>query len=118
MADEENKFTHIGIERKTQRQIAILAKIHGVTIYDLVGTWTDDAWEKARRAGLVTDAMLGAHWVGAATSREDGDGKKLLEAVKGFPTMKTSKSSTTLRRGSGQAPGTKEHEGKEKAVKA
>lgn len=85
--DEPNKFTHVGVTTKTQRQIALLAKVHGCNIYDLVGAWTDSAWEIALQAGLVTDAMLEpqkAHVVGEKTivKLDELDKKKLLEVVK------------------------------------
>jgi hypothetical protein len=96
MADEDKKFTHVGITTKTQRQIAILAKVHGANthIYDLVGSWTDAAWEIAKDAGLVTDAMLEpqkAHVVGQANvvTLDKQDGKKLLKALKFQPVKKT-----------------------------
>ena len=59
MADEPNKFTHIGIEKQTQRKISILAKALETNIYSMVGFWADHEWNTALKAGLVTDAMLG-----------------------------------------------------------
>jgi hypothetical protein len=63
---DEEKFTHIGVKRRTQRQVAFLAKVHDVDIYSLVGSWADDAWQDALQAGLVTDKMLVAAPVNVA----------------------------------------------------
>lgn len=69
MTDEPNKFTHIGVKEDTQKMISILAKVANggqrMNIYDLVDAWAKDAWEDAKLAGVVTDAMLNppAHWV-------------------------------------------------------
>jgi len=67
MADEPNKFTHIGVKEDTQKRIAILAKVSngGQHMYDLVDRWAKEAWEEAKTAGVVTDAMLkpSVHWV-------------------------------------------------------
>ena len=52
------KYTHVGILLQTQKKISILSSIQGENIYDLVGSWADDAWDKAKKAGLVTDAMI------------------------------------------------------------
>jgi len=88
MTDEPNKFTHVGVKQKTQKQIAILARVFGFDIYDLVGTWTNSAWETALKAGLVTDAMLEsptkAHVIGKENIVEFDvqDGKKLLQKIK------------------------------------
>lgn len=70
MTDVTNKFTHIGVKEETQRMISILAKVSngGQRMYDLVDAWAKDAWEEAKLAGVVTDAMLKpqAHWVAPA----------------------------------------------------
>jgi len=97
MADEpNNKFTHVGVEVKTQKQIAILAKVHGCNIYDLVSIWTEASWNQAKVAGLVTDAMLEpqkAHVVGHPTvvMLDARDGKKLLKTLKLQPVKKSKK---------------------------
>lgn len=61
-------FTHIGIKKTDKRKIAILAKVRGGNIYEMVGAWADEAWNKAKAEGKVTDAMIPvgerAHWVG------------------------------------------------------
>jgi hypothetical protein len=62
--NEVSEFTHVGIRKKTQKQIALLAKIAGVRIYELVEAWAAKEWEKAVKKEVVTDAMLDAHWVG------------------------------------------------------
>jgi hypothetical protein len=62
--DPKKKYTHVGVLVETQRKISLLANIQGVYIRDLVETWAEDAWKKAVKRGLVTDAMLDAHWVG------------------------------------------------------
>lgn len=62
-------FTHLGVLTETQRRVAILSKVanggRGMYIYDLVAVWAKEAWEEAKLAGVVTDAMLNppAHWV-------------------------------------------------------
>ncbi len=64
MADEkqstEKLTTHVGVETRTQKMIAILARVQPskTTMRDLVRDWADDAWQDAKQAGLVTDAML------------------------------------------------------------
>lgn len=54
----EKKYTHVAVEPPTQRKVAILAKAMDVTIYSLVEHWAEQEWKSARKAGLVTDAML------------------------------------------------------------
>ena len=56
----QKQTTHIAVTIETQRKLSILKSVQGpkVYIYELVGAWTDEAWEKAKKAGLVTDAML------------------------------------------------------------
>lgn len=57
--EEENKFTHIGVKKLTQRKVSILAKVLDDTeMYSLVEFWADSAWQSAIEAGLVTNAML------------------------------------------------------------
>lgn len=56
---EDTKYTHIGIEKTTQRKIAILAPITGKKIYELVAGWAEAAWESAKATGQVNDRMLG-----------------------------------------------------------
>ena len=76
------EFTHIGLKRGTKKKIAILSRVIGPRIYELVAIWTNDAWEMAKKAGMVTDAMLeetAAHWVG---SDEEGL-NRLMKKVKG-----------------------------------
>ena len=74
MTDEPNKFTHIGVLTDTQKMIGILARVanggQGMNIYSLVDAWAKDAWEEAKAAGFVTDAMLTppAHWVAPTIS--------------------------------------------------
>lgn len=63
--EDGSKFTHVAISKPTQKKIALLAKIKGGTIYEMVGEWAELYWAQAREAGFVTDAMLKppAHWV-------------------------------------------------------
>lgn len=67
--EDEAKFTHLGVLTETQRRVAILSKVanggRGMYIYDMVAIWANEAWEEAKLAGVVTDAMLNppAHWV-------------------------------------------------------
>lgn len=69
MTDDAKDFTHIGVLTETQRRVAILSKVanggQGVRIYALIDAWAKEAWEDAKLAGVVTDAMLKpqAHWV-------------------------------------------------------
>lgn len=84
---DEPKFTHIAVEKPAQKQIAILARVRGVTIYELVAGWANEAWGQAEQEGLVTDAMLTpmkAHVLGKEhiVEFDAQDGKKLLKAVK------------------------------------
>ncbi len=62
MADENSKYTHVGILKPTHKKIAILAAVanggQGVNIYELVDAWAQEAWQEAKANGLVTDAML------------------------------------------------------------
>lgn len=59
----EEKFTHVGIEKPTQKRIALLARVRGKAIYTLVADWALRDWEQAKKKGLVNDTML-AHVVG------------------------------------------------------
>src|SRR5690349_4107374 len=69
--EEPNIFTHIHCLKRTKKQVELLAKVanggEGINMYDLVGTWADNAWQKACEAGLVNDSMLPAdvkaHWI-------------------------------------------------------
>jgi hypothetical protein len=58
MADQTKKHTHIAVLLQTQKKISILASIEGENMYDLVALWADAAWDKAKKEGLVTDAMI------------------------------------------------------------
>ncbi len=63
----DKSFTHIGLKKSTKKKIQILSAVMGPNIYELVAIWANDAWEQAKKAGMVTDAMLEetpAHWVG------------------------------------------------------
>lgn len=62
---EETKYTHIGVEKVTQRKIAILALAlttadKKIKMYELVADWADSAWQAAKATGKVTDEMLPA----------------------------------------------------------
>ncbi len=61
---DERKYTHVAIERATQRKIAILATLSDQKIYEMIAAWTDAEWKKAKQAGLVKDAMLEPEPVG------------------------------------------------------
>lgn len=50
--------THIAVLQRTQKQVQILSGIQGPHMYEIVAQLVDQAWEKARQDGLVTDAML------------------------------------------------------------
>lgn len=58
MAEQPKKYTHVGVLVQTQKKISILSSIQGENIYELVEAWADEAWEKAKKDGLVTDAMI------------------------------------------------------------
>ena len=78
----DKSFTHIGLKKGTKRKIAILSKVIGPSIYELVAIWTNDAWEQAKQAGMVSDAMLEEpqkHWVGMDME----DAEKLAKKLKG-----------------------------------
>ncbi|MBI5951863.1 MAG: hypothetical protein HY865_09415 [Chloroflexi bacterium] len=68
METTDSTFTHIGVKKVDKRKIAILAKVQGGNIYEMVGAWADEAWNKAKAEGVVSDAMIPlaerAHWVG------------------------------------------------------
>lgn len=49
--EKEKKFTHIAIEKETQRRIAILAAVQQVRIYDLVRRLIDQEWNEALKSG-------------------------------------------------------------------
>lgn len=62
MAEDTSKYTHVGVLKPTHKMIAILATVadggQGVNMYELVDVWAKTAWQEAKDAGLVTDAML------------------------------------------------------------
>jgi len=69
MAEEKkSKFTHIGLSKTSKRKIALLAQAQNVYIYELAEYLIDQDWERAVKAGMVTEAVLEAqaHWVKAA----------------------------------------------------
>ena len=55
-----DKQTHINVLERTKRQIAILKNVSadGAFGYEIVEALVDQAWEKAKKDGLVTDAMI------------------------------------------------------------
>ena len=55
---QESKFTHVGIEKATQRKIALLVAVRGGNIYKMVGDWADKALLQAEKDGLVTKKMI------------------------------------------------------------
>lgn len=79
---EENKdsFTHVAVKKElqTKRKISILSQVLHRKQFALVDMWANDAWELAKKAGMVTDAMLGpeAHWVGEDDEKPTKKGKK------------------------------------------
>lgn len=91
--EDKKQFVNIGVEPRTRRMISILAKVlstpgHKVNIYELVASWVDEAWKKAKKEKLVTDAMLEprqAHFLGKKTvvRLDDDDSVKLLDVVMG-----------------------------------
>lgn len=86
MDNKQTDFTHVGVKKVTQKKTAVLAKVMDVDMYSLVEVWADTEWESAKKAGLVTDAMLEpkkAHVMGRGVEEYSvEDGKKLLKAVK------------------------------------
>jgi hypothetical protein len=57
----ENTFQTLNVRPDTKRRILILAPILGDKIFELVASWTDEEWKRARAAGLVSDRMLADH---------------------------------------------------------
>lgn len=53
------KFTHVGVEKVTQRKLSILAPVLGKRVYVLVAELVQAAWNDAQIAGKVNDSMLG-----------------------------------------------------------
>jgi hypothetical protein len=58
MAEQPKKYTHLAVLVQTQKKVSILASVTGESILDLVEIWAAAAWEKAKKEGLVTDAMI------------------------------------------------------------
>jgi len=54
----EKTQTHVNVLLQTQKQISILSRVQGQFGYELVEAWANNAWQKAKEEGLVTDAML------------------------------------------------------------
>jgi hypothetical protein len=52
------KFLKLAVKPKVKTQVDILAATKGAKKYDLVGDLVNAAWQTAKDAGLVTDAML------------------------------------------------------------
>jgi len=58
MANQPKKYTQISVTPPTHKKVSILAAVIGPSIYELVEAWADEAWEKAKKDGRVTDAMI------------------------------------------------------------
>ena len=58
MANQPKKYTHLAVLVQTQKKVSILSSVTGESILDIVEAWADQAWEKAKKDGLVTDAMI------------------------------------------------------------
>ena len=58
MADQPKKYTHLAVLVQTQKKVSILSSVTGESILDLVEAWADEAWEKEKKNGIVTDAMI------------------------------------------------------------
>lgn len=58
MAQEPKEYSNLAVTPETKRKIQLLAQIKGVNILDLIASWADEEWEKTKKEGLVTDAML------------------------------------------------------------
>lgn len=58
MTKDKSKYTHLGVEKLTQRKTAILARMMDMPIYALVEEWAQREWVEQKQAGLVNDAML------------------------------------------------------------
>ena len=52
------KQTHTNVLPETKRKLEILRGVRGLYGYELIEGWTNEAWEKAKKEGLVTDAMI------------------------------------------------------------
>lgn len=90
--NEEEGFTHVGLKKDTKKKIAILAKVLGRKQFKLLAIWADDAWNLAKKVGLVTDAMLDpdnadVHWVGLTDDEARGM-RRLLKKTNGEPKEK------------------------------
>lgn len=53
-----DKQTHINVLESTKKKLSILASVKGTFGYEMTEALVDQAWEKAKRDGLVTDAMI------------------------------------------------------------
>ena len=58
MAKEPKEYSNLAVLPTTKRKIQLLSGIKDEDILVLVGAWADTEWEKAKKEGLVTDAML------------------------------------------------------------
>ncbi len=54
----DDKFLKVAVRPVVKTQVDILAAVRGADKYALVGELVSAAWQEAKEAGLVTDAML------------------------------------------------------------
>lgn len=54
----DNQFVKVAVKPVAKNQIDILAAVKGADKYAFVGELVNAAWQAAKDAGLVTDAML------------------------------------------------------------
>lgn len=76
MASESKVYTNLAVLEETKRKIVLLATVRRVEINAVVETWASAEWEKAKKEGLVTDAMLDVHWVDSPKKKSKKSAKK------------------------------------------
>lgn len=77
----EKKYTQIAVTPQTQKKISILAAVIGPSIYELVETWTDEAWAEAKKAGMVTDAMIQSPDKPSPSSKKNAQAREMILAA-------------------------------------
>ena len=81
MADQLKKYTQIAVIPSTQKKLSILAAVIGPSIYGLVETWTNEAWQEAKEKGLVTDAMIQSQDKPSPSEKKSAQARELILAA-------------------------------------
>ena len=81
MAEQPKKFTQVSITPQTQKKIVILAAVVGPSIYALVESWADQAWEQAKKDGLVTDAMIQSQDKPSPSEKKSAQAREIVLAA-------------------------------------